>query len=173
MASDLSTLVSDISPQLFSEVSLNQATSRLAQRPSFYLNGLALTEAQVDPFALLRLMRKERKYVTDLQGLSVNMTSKSAREILINGGIQPVTATEKGMMPVEALGELFDATDRSEGGKVIVWWNDLEKDKRYKTWPSTVQDVSFRCKSVGRETDETDQNSFCSISCCVRLIPDR
>ena len=26
---------------------------------------------------------------------------------------------------------LFDASDRTEGGGVIVWWNDLEKDKRY------------------------------------------
>ena len=25
---------------------------------------------------------------------------------------------------------LFDASDREEGGGVIVWWNDLEKDSR-------------------------------------------
>lgn len=86
-------------------------------------------------------MRKERKYATELQGLNIKMTSKSAREILITGGTKQVVANEKGMMPNEALGELFDATDRQEGGQVIVWWNDLEKDKRYRSWPSTVRDV--------------------------------
>ncbi|GAA5899753.1 Kre5p [Sporobolomyces salmoneus] len=141
VASELSTLVPDISPQLVSEVSTNQATSQLAQRPAFLLNGITLTEAQVDPFALIRLMRKERKFVTELQGLSATMTTKAAREILINGGTKPVVATEQGLMPVEALGELFDATDRTEGGEVIIWWNDLEKDKRYKTWPSEVRDL--------------------------------
>jgi len=25
---------------------------------------------------------------------------------------------------------LFDASDRPEGGDVIVWWNDIEKDQR-------------------------------------------
>ncbi|GAA5969938.1 hypothetical protein JCM3765_000374 [Sporobolomyces pararoseus] len=141
VASKLSTLVPKIPPQLVSEVSTNQATSPLAQRPLFFLNGVALTEAQVDPFALIRLMRKERKYVTEIQGLGGNMTSKSAREILITGGTKQAAASEKGMMPNEALGELFDATDRQEGGEVIVWWNDLEKDKRYRSWPSAVRDL--------------------------------
>lgn len=142
VASQLPTLVPDVSPLLLSEVNTNQMSSTLTQKPSFLLNGLSLTEAQVDPFSLTRLMRKERKYVTDLQGLNKHMTSKSAREILINGGAKPVASTQQGMMPIEALGELFDATDRKEGGKVTLWWNDLEKDKRYQSWPSTVRDVS-------------------------------
>lgn len=147
VASELSKTVPDISPQLVSEVSVNQATSQLAQRPSFLLNGMLLTDSQVDPFALIRLMRKERKYVTDLQGLSIDMTTKAAREVLINGGTRSPSANEQGLMPVEALGELFDATDRSEGGEVVVWWNNLEKDKRYKSWPSTVKDVSLASRS--------------------------
>ncbi|GAA6009058.1 hypothetical protein JCM11491_005730 [Sporobolomyces phaffii] len=141
VAARLSTLVPEISPRLVSEVSTNQATSPHAQRPSFWLNGVALTEAQVDPFALTRLMRKERKYVAELQGLNAAMTSKNAREILISGATRPAAATERGMMPVEALGELFDATDRAEGGQAILWWNNLEKDKRYKSWPTTVRDL--------------------------------
>ena len=26
---------------------------------------------------------------------------------------------------------LFDASDRPEGGEVIIWWNDFEKDNRF------------------------------------------
>jgi len=148
VASQLSTLVPDVSPLLMSEVNTNQMSSTLTQKPTFLLNGLSLTDAQVDPFSLARLMRKERQYVTDLQGLNKHMTSKAAREILINGAAKPVVAAQQGMMPVEALGELFDATDRKEGGKVLLWWNDLEKDKRYQSWPSTVRDVSDRLLSA-------------------------
>lgn len=32
--------------------------------------------------------------------------------------------------PSTLLEGYFDASDRSEGGDVIVWWNDLEKDSR-------------------------------------------
>ncbi|GAA5943995.1 Kre5p [Sporobolomyces koalae] len=141
IASQLASLAPDVDPQLLSEVSSNQLSSSLSQKPSFLLNGISLTEAQVDPFALLRLMRKERRHVTALQGLSEHMTTKSAREILIEGGHKDTSATARGVMPVEALGELFDATDRSEGGQVILWWNDLERDRRYKSWPTTVRDL--------------------------------
>ncbi|GAA6062062.1 hypothetical protein JCM10212_003560 [Sporobolomyces blumeae] len=141
LASQLPKLVPNISNQLLSEVSGNQMSSTLTRRPSFLLNGVALTDAQVDPFALVRLMRKERKFVTDLQGLSVHMTSQAARDILINGGTTPTEPSEQGMMPKDVLGEIFDSTDRQEGGDVILWWNNLEKDKRYKSWPTTVRDL--------------------------------
>jgi UDP-glucose:glycoprotein glucosyltransferase len=26
---------------------------------------------------------------------------------------------------------LFDASDRPEGGDLVFWWNDIEKDSRY------------------------------------------
>lgn len=26
---------------------------------------------------------------------------------------------------------LFDASDRPEGGDIIIWWNDIEKDRRW------------------------------------------
>lgn len=37
---------------------------------------------------------------------------------------------------------LVDASDRIEGGDVIVYWNDIEKDKRYQNWPIHPQGVS-------------------------------
>ncbi|GAA5860419.1 hypothetical protein JCM1840_000253 [Sporobolomyces johnsonii] len=143
MASHLSTLVRNVSSHLLSEVAANQMSfPALTMRPFFSLNGMALTDAQVDPFALLRLMRKERKYVTDLQALDKHLSSKDAREILINGqaksGEQGKTEQR---IEAEVLGELFDATDRDEGEQVILWWNDLEKDRRYKSWSKSVRDL--------------------------------
>jgi hypothetical protein len=43
----------------------------------------------------------------------------------------------------DVLEGLFDASDRVEGGSVIVWWNDLEKDSRYKRWSPSLYAVGF------------------------------
>ncbi|GAA5986808.1 hypothetical protein JCM11641_004798, partial [Rhodosporidiobolus odoratus] len=144
LASHLSTLVPDPHPHLLSEVSTNQMSSpTLTMRPAFFLNGLELSEADIDPFALIRLMRKERQYLKDLVGLDKHMAGQDARRILIDGSPKSKSGGaggRKGLIDAEALGELYDATDRSEGGKVISWWNDLEKDRRYKSWSKSVKD---------------------------------
>jgi UDP-glucose:glycoprotein glucosyltransferase len=36
----------------------------------------------------------------------------------------------------------FDWRDSIEGGNVIIWMNDIEKDKRYADWPTSLQAVS-------------------------------
>ncbi|BGP24642.1 killer toxin resistant protein [Rhodotorula toruloides] len=140
LASHLPTLVPDLDPHLISEVSTNQMSSVLAARPSFFLNGVPLTEAEVDPFALLRLMRKERKHIVNLLSLSIHMTGKEARDILI-GGSPRGPSSSRDRIGVDALGELYDSTDRDEGGQVILWWNDLEKDRRYKSWSKSVREL--------------------------------
>ncbi|BGP08072.1 killer toxin resistant protein [Rhodotorula toruloides] len=140
LASHLPTLVPDPDPHLISEVSTNQMSSVLTTRPSFFLNGIPLTEAEVDPFALLRLMRKERKHIVDLLSLSIHMTGKEARDILI-GGSPRSPSSSRDRIGVDALGELYDSTDRDEGGQVILWWNDLEKDRRYKSWSKSVREL--------------------------------
>jgi UDP-glucose:glycoprotein glucosyltransferase len=116
-------------------------SSVLTTRPSFFLNGVPLTEAEVDPFALLRLMRQERQYIVDLLSLSIHMTGKEARDILI-GGSPRSPSPSRDRIGGDALGELYDSTDRDEGGQVILWWNDLEKDRRYKSWSKSVREVS-------------------------------
>lgn len=114
--------------------------SPLTRRPAFFLNGKLLAEDEVEPFALLRLMRQERQIITDLLGLDVYMTGAMARHILIAGGPkEPVVSRDR--IDAELLGDLYDSTDRHEGGKVILWWNDLEKDRRYKSWSKSVREV--------------------------------
>lgn len=73
------------------------------------------------------------------------MKTREAREILTFKGIGAASKPSVGLdgiVGIEILGELFDASDVKEGGDLIVWWNDLEKDKRYKTWSNKLGDVS-------------------------------
>lgn len=71
---------------------------------------------------LLRLLRKERSLIHSLT--SLGLTSSQAVELLTHPAI---AAAQNDNGAVDAM---FDASDRPEEGGVIVWWNDIEKDKR-------------------------------------------
>ena len=145
LASQLSQLVPIVSEDLASEVAANQLNHPAAARNSFSINGVALSESDVDPFALLRMMRKERQFVFDIEQLDRNLSLKQAREILMHEGIgaaATVGAAADGRVTAESLGEIFDASDREEGGDLVLWWNDLTRDKRYAKWSKDIQEVS-------------------------------
>lgn len=55
------------------------------------------------------------------------LTSKGLHESLSEGNV---------------LDGIFDVSDRQEGGNVIMWLNDLEKDGRYRSFPTTIESVS-------------------------------
>lgn len=143
LASHLSTLVPTPHPDLLDEVLANQLSSPAAAQPSFTINGISLPLASVEPFALLRIMRKERKFVTDLQRMSISRFSlRVAREILIGGAPAGSEGVGKdGRLTAEGLGVIFDAGDAKEGGGLVLWWNDLEKDRRYAQWSQKLSDV--------------------------------
>ena len=129
----------DVAQAFFEEVATNQGTQRAASSPSFTINGRAQPLGPgLDSFLLLRVLREERRAVEDLLGLSEHITGQAARDLLIGGGQGgEAQGAMEGM-----LGELFDARDIEEGGGLVLWWNDLEADARYKLWPSSVREVS-------------------------------
>lgn len=84
--------------------------------------------------SLLKAIRSEKKLATSL--VSLGLTPKQSFQLLSDPVIgQKQTAEEPGEGVV-------DASDRTEGGGVVVWWNDIEKDSRYKQWPSSLTGVS-------------------------------
>jgi UDP-glucose:glycoprotein glucosyltransferase len=89
---------------------------------AMWLNGLQVDAKDVHPFGLLKLLKKEGAVMQSL--ISQGLDSAQAFELLANPAI---AANQKGA----GMDAVFDASDRPEGGDVIVWWNDMEKDKRY------------------------------------------
>jgi UDP-glucose:glycoprotein glucosyltransferase len=84
--------------------------------------------------SLLKAIRAEKKLASSL--VSLGLTPKQSFQLLSDPVIgQKQTGEEAGEGAV-------DASDRLEGGGVIVWWNDIEKDTRYKQWPSSLTGVS-------------------------------
>ena len=84
--------------------------------------------------SLLRMMRAERKRMVSLGELG--LSPKQAVDVI---SWSSARAAAGGQQP--ALEGYFDASDRIEGGDVIIWWNDIEKDSRYSRWPTSLTGV--------------------------------
>lgn len=89
-----------------------------------WINGLHMDPSQVNAFALLQHLRRERKHINGFR--SLGLTSQQAVELLSHGALAAAKAEERALR--------FDYRDAIEGGNVIVWLNDLEKDSRYRAW---------------------------------------
>ncbi|KAG8706111.1 hypothetical protein FRC09_002564, partial [Ceratobasidium sp. 395] len=95
-----------------------------------WLNGVQLSEDDMNPFSLLRLIRRERQVMSSL--MNTGLTSQQAIQVLANGAIGRAATKSS------TTDSIFDASDRLEGGKAIVWLNDIEKDQRYARWSPSL-----------------------------------
>ena len=57
-----------------------------------------------------------------------SLTPSQAIDVLTHDAVASV---QQSSAAGGVLDGLFDASDREEGGEVILWWNNLAKDKRY------------------------------------------
>ena len=134
-------------PELEKEVQSNHAKAQPGVN-MVWLNGLVVPESDMNPFlcvflelcmssysnfnSLLRTLRKERKTMESLT--AVGLTSSQAFELLTHPSIS-ASQSQSGV-----LDGIFDASDRPEGGNIIVWWNDFENDSR-QVWRFLVCSV--------------------------------
>ncbi|KAG6885729.1 hypothetical protein C0993_010556 [Termitomyces sp. T159_Od127] len=86
----------------------------------FWLNGAMIPDRDVNPFGLLRLLNKERSLMRSLMG-DVGLSSSEAFDLLTS---PDVARSQVGGV----LDGIVDASDRTEGGNVVIYWNDMEKD---------------------------------------------
>jgi UDP-glucose:glycoprotein glucosyltransferase len=98
----------------------------------FWINGLNIPRDKVEAFNLLGMMRRERSLITSLRQLG--LTNEQAITFLTHKSIAESLETTRT--------NRFDVRDELEGGNVIIWMNDLERDTRYKSWPEGVKNVS-------------------------------
>lgn len=89
---------------------------------AMWINGVAVQEKDINAFGLLRLLKKERGIMAELMGLGLE--KGEAVELLTHPSISA------GQDSKDLLDGLVDSSDSIEGGEVIIWWNDIEKDKR-------------------------------------------
>ncbi|KAF8069177.1 glycosyltransferase family 24 protein [Lyophyllum atratum] len=109
-----------------------QANSVKAQGGThvFWLNGAVIADKDVNPFGLLRLLKKERSAMLSLTSLGISRAE--AFHLLTHPSVADAQTGS------DVLDGLFDASDRPEGGDVIIYWNDFEEDTRYEKWSASL-----------------------------------
>lgn len=97
-----------------------------------WMNGQQVQARQMDAFGLLEQLRRERSIAGNLRHLG--LSGSEAVQVLSH----PAIADAK----IDTDSQRYDYRDEIEGGKVIIWLNDIEKDKRYTGWPVHTSAVS-------------------------------
>lgn len=114
------------------EFEQNKANHLQTGRNVIWVNGLQIEAQTVDTFSLLDHLRRERKLINGLR--KFGLSARQAVDLLTNPTISKSLGTDDSIR--------YDYRDELEGGGVIVWLNDLEKDHRYEGWPRDLHSVS-------------------------------
>lgn len=119
----------DVSEEFLGEHELNREKFLPAGVNVLFINGVQVPARDINPFTLLEQLRRERKLISGVR--SQGLSGPDAISLLSHSAI---TETQTEDEP-----QRYDFRDEIEGGNVIVWMNNLEKDSRYETWPSQIQ----------------------------------
>ncbi|KAI7119115.1 UDP-glucose:glycoprotein glucosyltransferase-like protein, partial [Hortaea werneckii] len=99
-----------------------------------WINGVQIMGRDVDAYSLLEHLRRERKMIGGVRELG--LSGPEAIDLLSHEAITASSADQEV--------QRYDWRDENEGGDVIMWLNDIEKDKRYAEWPGTVNALLVR-----------------------------
>lgn len=97
-----------------------------------WMNGIQVEARQMDAFALLEQLRRERSIIGSLRNLG--FTGSEVVQLLSHPAIAEAKAGSNS--------QRYDYRDTIEEGKVIIWLNNIEKDNRYTGWPTEAAAVS-------------------------------
>ncbi|KAI1501524.1 UDP-glucose:glycoprotein glucosyltransferase [Biscogniauxia marginata] len=99
-----------------------------------WINGVQLVERQIDPHTLVDSIRRERKFIKGVTDLG--LTGKEAISLLGNREVTMAKADDEPRR--------FDWRDEIEDGRVIIWLNNIEKDRRYADYPTNLMALMQR-----------------------------
>lgn len=110
-------------------------TNRLEMLPpgvnALWINGVQIDPRQIDAFFLVDHLRRERKLMESFR--SLGLSAKEAVDILTHDTVTKSVTQDAS--------QRYDYRDEIEGGGVVIWLNNLEKDARYESWPGDLIEV--------------------------------
>lgn len=118
----------NISEEFLAEHSANRDTLLPPGFNVLWINGVQIMGRDIDAYALLEHLRHERKMINGVR--EIGLSGPEAIDLLSH---EAITASQ-----VEQEVQRYDWRDEHEGGNVIIWMNDIEKDKRYAEWPTSA-----------------------------------
>ncbi|KAJ4291579.1 killer toxin resistant protein [Collariella sp. IMI 366227] len=96
---------------------------------ALWMNGVQFIDRQIQPFGLVDLLKRERKLINGV--LDLGLTGQQAVSLL---GHSEVAQAKSG----DEEPRRFDWRDQLEDGRVIIWLNNIEKDKRYENFSPSI-----------------------------------
>ncbi|KAK3934380.1 UDP-glucose:glycoprotein glucosyltransferase [Diplogelasinospora grovesii] len=119
----------NVSKEFETEHEKNRMVLAPAGMNILWMNGVQLIDREIQPFGLIDMLRRERKLIDGV--LDLGLTGQEAISLL--GHSEVAQAKSEG-------GEArrFDWRDQIEEGRVIIWLNNLEKDKRYQSFSPSI-----------------------------------
>ena len=112
-------------------VTEHDANREILLPPGFnvlWINGVQIMHRDLDAFALLEHLRRERRMINSVQ--EIGLTGPQAIDFLSHEAIA--------FSQVDLEAQRYDWRDDNEGGNVVIWMNDIEKDKRYEDLPDDL-----------------------------------
>lgn len=119
----------NISDEFVSEHARNRAEILPSGYNILWINGVQIMARDVEAYSLLEHLRRERKLINGVQEIGLN--GAEAVELLSH---EAITESQ-----VDQETQRYDWRDDTEGGNVIIWMNNIEKDKRYADFPKTAK----------------------------------
>ena len=117
------------SQDFLSEYGANRETFLPAGYNIVWVNGVQLDARQFNAFNMLEHLRRERSLINKFR--NIGFSAKETVGLLSHPDIAQAQ--------VDNEPQRYDYRDELEGGRVIIWLNDLEKDKRYASWPAELE----------------------------------
>ncbi|KAE8144057.1 UDP-glucose:Glyco protein glucosyltransferase-domain-containing protein [Aspergillus pseudotamarii] len=107
-------------------------SSRLGMLPSgvnvMWINGVQMDPRKIDAYSLLDHLRRERRLIEKFRDLEI-----SAQE-----AVDLLSHKLLGESLEQDAPQRYNYRDDIEGGGVLIWLNDLEKDAKYDSWPGEL-----------------------------------
>ncbi|KAI9373269.1 UDP-glucose:glycoprotein glucosyltransferase-domain-containing protein [Aspergillus egyptiacus] len=120
--------VHNTSVTLLDEIRANRLGILPSGANAMWINGVQIDPRQIDAFSLVDNLRRERRLINSFR--SLGLTAQEAVDLLSHEAIAESVSQDTP--------QRYDYRDELEGGGVIIWLNNLEKDAKYESWPSEL-----------------------------------
>jgi UDP-glucose:glycoprotein glucosyltransferase len=99
-----------------------------------WINGVKLDQHQVNIYSLLEHLRHERALLSNAQNLGLSLSE-----------VQKLYQHDRLVDAKKSIDkQRYDYRDVSDGGRVVIWLNDLENDVLYSEWPREISGIFQR-----------------------------
>ncbi|KAL0092862.1 glycosyltransferase family 24 protein [Phycomyces blakesleeanus] len=108
----------------------NQASMIRGGTNAIWFNGQSVEVEQVDPFYLVRVLKRERALIDSLK--HIGFTSRQSIDLVSSHAL-----SHEDVHDTSSPKDVYDV--REQG--LAIWWNDIEKEERYEGWSDNMLDL--------------------------------